>query len=168
MPSSLIDPRVLRLLGRRAEARLARAGELVADAWRDASAASHELECARRVLASLDLELARTREALRRRIAQGASHIDFLNRNDFACHEHAYTHLMARRSNAGSAVDTGNKRFEAARAALAAAHDIQRRCWRQREKYRLAERLSAGVGIEDPVGLSSLAVSSTPPMRVQG
>ncbi|NRO94442.1 hypothetical protein GWC77_00605 [Paraburkholderia sp. NMBU_R16] len=168
MLPSLIDPRVLRLLGRRAEARLARAGELVADARRDASAASHELECARRVLASLDLEIVRTREALRRRIAQGASHTDFLNRNDFAGHEHAYTHLMARRSNAGSAVDTANERFEVARAALAAALDTQRKCWRQREKYRLAERLSARAGIEDPVDLSSLTVSSTPPMRVQG
>lgn len=168
MLPSLIDPRVLRLLGRRAEARLARAGELVADARRDASAASHELECARRVLATLDLEIARIREALRRRIAQGASHTDFLNRNDFARHEHGYTHLMARRSNAGSAVDAANKRFEAARAALAAAQDTQRRYWRQREKYRLAERLSARVGIEDPVDLSSLTVSSTPPMRVHG
>jgi hypothetical protein len=168
MLPSLIDPRVLRPLGRRAEARLARAGEFVADAARDASAASHALECARRVLASLELEIAHTREALRCRIAQGAFHTGLLNRNDFTCHEHAYTHLMARRSDAGTAVDTAIKRLEAARAALAAAQDNQRRCWRQREKYRLAERLWARVGIEDRVGPSSLAVSPTPPMRVHG
>jgi len=148
------------LLGRRAEARLARAGELAAHARRDARDASDQLEAARCLLSRLDREIACRRKALANRLAQRASSARLMNRNDFARHEYAHTQLMACRLDACAAMDAAKTRLDATLAALAEAEAAQRKCLRQREKYRLAEQLSVGKEIEDAGGPSFPAMST--------
>ncbi len=164
MPSSTIESRILRLLCRHAEARVARAGEFAARARRDASAASDELGAARSELARLELEIAGLRKALESRLAQSATGTQVMNRTDFARYEHAYKRVVARRSNAYAAIEAAKKHLDVMLATLAECEDTQRKRLRQREKYRLAEKLWAGAGIEDAVGPSSPALSTLSPM----
>jgi len=171
MPPSPIESRILSLLARRADAQLARAGQLVAQARRNACAASSELEAARRELAGLDLKIADGLTALACRLAQSARSAELMNRNDFMRHEYARTQLMACRSSACAAVGAAEKHLDATRAALAETQEAQRASARRREKYRLAERLLSEEGTDDADGSSLpapspiLAIRSTPPMQ---
>lgn len=148
MRSSTIEPSVWRLLGRRVQARLAQAGERAASAARDAKAASAELDAACAELARIDRESLGAREALRARIEEGAK---LMSRNDFERLDHAHTRLMARRSHACPALDKAKNNRDTAVTALAQARDAWRRLLLQREKYRLAERLSEDVRIDAPI-----------------
>lgn len=166
---SPIEPRVLRLFGRRAEARLARAGELATLARRDASVASDALDAARAELARIELNIAHSRQALGSRPARGDACTALMRRNDFARFEHAHAQLAAHRLNARAIMDATKKRLDAALATLEECENTLRTCWRQREKYGLAERLSAGVGIDEAVHTSPRLAStrsSIQPMRV--
>ena len=157
MPSSAIEPGLLRRLVSRTDARLARACELAARARRNANAAAEELDAARCELAQLD-------QALRVGNGERAANTGLMNRNDFARHEHGYTQLTTRRSDACAVLDRTKGHHAAALAALAVANDTQRKLLLQREKYRLAERLLAGMRVEEAVGQSLFPISSIPTM----
>lgn len=148
MRPSTIEPNVWHLLGRRAEARLARAGERAASAARNAGAASDDVDAACAELTRIDGESACAREALRVRVAKGT---EPMSRKDFERLDPVHARLEARRSHARAMLDEAQSNRDAALAALAEARDTRHQLLLQREKYRLAEQLSAAGGIDDAI-----------------